>query len=88
MESRVSPLELLANRIRAEYREMPGLCLTVAQACRLWQMDATTCTIVLETLVEEGVLIGRPDGKFVALATTPIKALKTDVSPIHLRRGA
>jgi hypothetical protein len=51
-------------------------------------MDATTCTIVLETLVEEGVLIGRPDGKFVALATTPIKALKTDVSPIHLRRGA
>jgi hypothetical protein len=31
------PLELLA-RIRAEYRDMPGLCLTAAQAARLWDL--------------------------------------------------
>lgn len=30
--------ESLIDRVRGEYREMPGLKLTVAQACRLWQI--------------------------------------------------
>ena len=28
----------LIGRVRSEYHEMPGLQLTVAQACRLWQI--------------------------------------------------
>ncbi len=46
----------LLHRIRCEYREMPGLCLTEAQAGRLWGLDNDTCTVVLTTLVEQRVL--------------------------------
>ena len=28
----------LTTRARAEFREMPGMCLTTAQAARLWQL--------------------------------------------------
>jgi hypothetical protein len=28
------------RRIRGEYLEMPGLCLTLAQAQRLWGLEA------------------------------------------------
>jgi hypothetical protein len=41
----MTPPESLVARIRGEYREMPGLRLTFAQACRLWQLDAPTCRI-------------------------------------------
>jgi len=44
----------LIQRVQAEYREMPGLCLTLDQACRLWAVDKDTCSRVLETLVAEG----------------------------------
>jgi hypothetical protein len=66
--------ELLAARIRAEYREMPGLRLTLAQACRLWQLDATICELLLNELVRERFLY-TVDGAYLALptpaATTP-----------------
>ena len=32
----------LLQRIHGEYMEMPGLRLTIAQACRLWNVDAAT----------------------------------------------
>lgn len=43
-------------RIRAEYREMPGLCLTLSQAARLFDLDLVQCARVLDTLVKEGAL--------------------------------
>jgi hypothetical protein len=43
-------------RIRAEYEDMPGLCLTSAQAQRLWGLDPDTCDTMLKTLVEVGYL--------------------------------
>jgi hypothetical protein len=46
----------LANRIRAEYNEMPGLSLTLGQAIRLWNLDSSTCAKVLEDLRQEGYL--------------------------------
>lgn len=46
----------LCDRIRREYREMPGLCLTVAQAARLWQVERDLCVEVLEALACERVL--------------------------------
>jgi len=36
--------------------EMPGLRLTVAQACRLWNVDAATSLDVLNRLVDEQFL--------------------------------
>ncbi len=43
-------------RIRAEYDEMPGLNLTLPQASRLFDCDATTCTRALMQLIAKGVL--------------------------------
>ena len=44
-------IDALACRIREEFREMPGLRLTVPQATRLWGLDLGTCRSVIEELV-------------------------------------
>ena len=55
---------MIAERVRGEYREMPGLALTLAQAGRLWSLDAATCADVLTNLVESGYLSRRADGAY------------------------
>jgi len=50
------PFDSLVARVRGEYGEMPGLGLTVAQACRLWHLDVSTCEMVFDQLVREGFL--------------------------------
>ena len=42
--------------IRAEYREMPGLSVTLAQAARLWNVNRQQCLTALESLRHEGFL--------------------------------
>jgi hypothetical protein len=59
-------MEALVQRVRGEFREMPGLRLTFAQACRLWQMDSTTCAVVLERLTRDGVLLRTRQGHYIA----------------------
>ena len=70
-----SSLAEIEIRIRGEFNEMPGLCLTVAQARRLWDVDATTCAGALDDLLREGFLRRRDDGSFVRAqdATREIK---------------
>ena len=46
----------LLHRVHGEYMEMPGLRLTLAQACRLWNVDSTTSLGVLNQLVDEQFL--------------------------------
>ena len=46
----------LSLRIRREYEEMPGLCLTLRQAARLWHLELDVCERLLDTLVAKGVL--------------------------------
>lgn len=46
----------LRSLMRAEYREMPGLCLTLPQAARLWAADREACARALDMLVESGFL--------------------------------
>ena len=46
----------LVARVLAEYREMPGLLLTLPQASRLWNTDLTAIRVVLELLVARGSL--------------------------------
>ena len=48
---------VLAQRIRAEYEEMPCLRLTLPQASRFWHVDQDTCRTVLEQLVTDGFLV-------------------------------
>jgi hypothetical protein len=47
----------VVRRARAEYLEMPGLQLTIAQATRLWALDAAICRDVLANLVEARFLV-------------------------------
>lgn len=77
----------LVVRIRGEYREMPGLRLTLAQACRLWQVDAATCESVLHRLVAEGFLFRTMDGAFIALPTSDMR-LRAAKARLPLRRSA
>jgi hypothetical protein len=67
----------LLSRIRGEYLEMPGLRLTLAQASRLWQVDATACCEALDVLLTERFLHRTAEGAYVALPAarpTPAKA--------------
>ena len=50
----------LTHRVQGEYREMPGLQLTLAQASRLWNTDLALSQQVLDALVEAAFL--RRDG--------------------------
>jgi len=44
--------ERLLARARGEYREMPGMRLTLEQAMRLWDLDRPTCQSLLASLVD------------------------------------
>lgn len=60
----VSPSELFSaalRRAQAEFREMPGLKLTEAQAARLLSFDSALCSAVLSTLVDQRFLIRNRD---------------------------
>jgi len=48
-------------RIHGEYREMPGLKLTLEQAARLFNVEPSRCAKALHALVTGGVL--RTDGR-------------------------
>ena len=48
---RTSQEDHLLRRVRGEFREMPGMRLTVDQAMRLWMIDRTTCTSLFDSLV-------------------------------------
>ena len=50
------------TRVRAEYTEMPGLCLTLRQAERLFGLDRDRCADVLDALVDVGFLKRLPEG--------------------------
>ena len=56
--------ELLLQRVRAEFTEMPGLRLTLAQARRLFALRTDICERVLNTLAAAGVVVRAPDGRY------------------------
>ena len=57
--------DALFRRVQAEFLEMPGLCLTEPQACRLWGLDRDTCSLVLSRLVDSKFLKRTRDGGVV-----------------------
>jgi len=52
----------LVERARGEFLEMPGLRLTIPQAARLWNLDADSCSRVIDTLVGASFLRWTADG--------------------------
>ncbi len=58
----------LLSTIWSEYAEMPGLKLTREQAQRLWAVDESTCTEVLESLVAAKLLIRGADRQYARVS--------------------
>jgi hypothetical protein len=56
----------LLGRVRGEFREMPGLSLTLAQATRLLGLSPEACARVLGVLMSEGLVRQRRDGRYVS----------------------
>ena len=78
------PHEHLLNRIRAEYLEMPGLRLTLAQVQRLCGIERTICQRVLDTLVETRFLYLKADRTYARLTDGEIpypRAAKAALRP-------
>jgi hypothetical protein len=65
-KGKTPPPESLVARVLGEFFEMPGLRLTCEQACRLWQVDVSTCDRLLDHLVREGSLCKTDSGFDVA----------------------
>jgi hypothetical protein len=57
-------VEAVAQRIRMEFAEMPGLYLTSWQAQRLWNLPGDMCDRALSSLLQAGVLVRTSDGRF------------------------
>jgi len=49
--------------------EMPGLCLTLEQAQRLWSVEKRTCEAVLKSLIDARFLHRTERGLFVLHAS-------------------
>jgi hypothetical protein len=63
------------RRVRGEFLEMPGLCLTHAQARRLWGLDAPSCDALLGALVDAKFLFRTHEGAFMRFEhAAPAKA--------------
>ena len=54
----------ICDLVRADFREMPALCLTRSQMQRFWQLDRATCDEVVKCLVAEGFLCRTSDGEY------------------------
>jgi hypothetical protein len=52
------------NRVRAEFLEMPGMQLTLAQAARLCHLDPESCEAVLAALVDAKFLAKTRNERF------------------------
>jgi hypothetical protein len=79
------PDDILLQRIRSEFLEMPGLRLTGRQAQRLCGVEQALCQRVLDLLVDTTFLCVTPNGMYARLSDgadplrpTPAKA---DVRP-------
>ena len=57
--------EAVARRVRADFLEMPGLCLTFDQAQRLWGLESRTCESLLNSLIDSRFLRRTDRGLFV-----------------------
>ena len=51
---------IVADRVRSEFIEMPGMELTMSQATRLWNLGPDDCRVVLDSLVDAGFLRWTP----------------------------
>ena len=86
--------DLLLERIRAEYLEMPGMTLSLEHVARLCGIERPVCKLVLDALVDLKFLYVRADGAYARLSadTThrarPARATLASSAVHHVRRRA
>ena|SRR5207245_2318412 len=81
------PPERLLKRIRVEFLEMPGLCLTSEQVQRLCGVERTICQLVLDSLVDAKFLCLKANGAYARLtdrATSRPRPAKASLKPKQL----
>ncbi len=66
-QAEARPEDALRRRAEAEYREMPGLKLTPAQAARLWHLGLSESAQLLESMADAGLLYRSRDGGYLLL---------------------
>jgi hypothetical protein len=49
-------VHVVAERVRGEFNEMPGLRLTASQAARMWGLDGPSCGAVIDILIRSSFL--------------------------------
>ena len=49
-------VEVMAERVRAEFEEMPGMTLTMPQASRLFGLEHEVCRTIVDRLVTTAYL--------------------------------
>ena len=57
-------VEVVVERVRAEFEEMPGMALTVPQASRLFGLEHDECQRVVDRLVTTAYLRRTQSGAF------------------------
>jgi hypothetical protein len=62
--------QMLIDRVLAEYRQWPGLRLTLPQATRLWAAAPDECRSALDGLVANGELYRDERGQYARRART------------------
>ena len=65
IDTEAETIRELTRRVQAEYAEMPGLSVTLAQAQRLLAVDQPTCAVVFKALIKQGVLRRTAQGRYV-----------------------
>jgi hypothetical protein len=78
-----SLLDSLLERIRTEYLDMPGWCLTLEQMQRLSSVERMLCKRVLDALVDANLLCVNSDGTYARLTDGEIsrpRAAKSELT--------
>ena len=75
----------LLRTIWSEYAEMPGLKLTPEQAQRLWAVDESTCTDLLESLVAAKLLVRGADRQYARFSHSSHSSQGVSDSPVQSR---
>jgi hypothetical protein len=61
-------IETIIGRVRSEFIEMPGLCLSLPQAQRLWGLEKDECQRVIDALIADAFLRRTRAGQIVRAA--------------------
>jgi hypothetical protein len=79
----VKSADKVLHRLRAEFLEMPGLCLKPEQVQRLCGVERTMCQMALDVLVDEKFLCVKSDGHYARLTDATIQRPqpKADLRP-------